>query len=188
MDNGGEYETKLIGGSLSYWFRLKEKRVEFLPELGYYTGLSSSEILPSKQQRFSFLFNVDVYLFDIINDCDCPTFSKQGTGFQRSFFIELSPGLDYQFLKMEDPTDLERDYDGSELAFRFGIGAGYDIGISDLITIAPIISINYATRPKWNGLSDVPNLTIPENGSGSEWILSLGVRMMFRPDYTRKYR
>lgn len=185
----GDYDTKLIGGSVFYWFRLKEKRVEFLPELGYYgsTG-KSSKALSTDQKRITFQFSTDIYLFDIINDCDCPTFSKQGTRFQRSFFIEISPGLDYQFLSLDDATGLNREYDESELTFRFGLGVGFDFGISDLFTLTPIVSMNYGSRPDWEGLIEVLDATPPASNQKSEWIATVGLRATFRPDYKRRYR
>jgi hypothetical protein len=188
-DADGEYATQLLGASVFYWFRLKEKRVEFLPEFGYHRSIGkSSKSLSSNQQRVSFLFNIDVYLFDIINDCDCPTFSKQGTAFQRSFFIELSPGVDFQILSLDDVSGQNRTYDASELTFRIGIGAGFDFGISDFLTVTPLISINYGSRPKWQGLVEVLDTSTPVPDNKSEWIVSAGIRATFRPDYKRRYR
>jgi hypothetical protein len=184
----GEYLDQLVSVSALYWFRLKEKRIEFLPQLGYAFTLGGSDAgVPIKQKRFTLAFNTDIYLFDIINDCNCPTFSKQGGTFERSFFIELSPALDYQMIKTENFPSAEDPNKDEDLTFRFGLGAGFDIGVSDLITVTPIIHADYGMRPDWTGNPNWPSPP-PEDISGGEWMFRAGVRVMFRPDYINRFR
>lgn len=179
-----DYPSSGVELSGYYWFRLKEKRIEFLPEIGY--GLVSDISGDDSYLNLDYAFvnfNTDFYLFDLINDCDCPTFSKQGNAFQRSFFIEVSVGADYQFLEKGGTS--EDTYKDNDISFRLGVGIGFDIGISDLITVTPLIKMNYRTSPGWDaqalsGESEAPG--------GSEWLFTPGIRAMFRPDYTRRYR
>ena len=179
------YPTKGVEISGYYWFRLKEKRIEFLPEIGYSFISEQNDNGNILDLDYAFAaFNVDIYLFDLLNDCDCPTFSKQGNIFQRSFFIELSPGLDYQWLESIIPA-ADRNYSDNSLSFRFGFGVGFDIGISDLVTITPLVKYNYRTRPEWDPRFFNLGETAPD---GSEWLFTAGIRAIFRPDYTRRYR
>ncbi len=71
------------------------------------------------------------------------------------------------------------------MTFRFGFGIGFDIGVSDLVTVTPFLKYNFRTRPDWD-----PAELIGENGipDGNEWLFTAGLRAIFRPDYTRRYR
>ena len=179
------YPSQGVEASAYYWFRLKDKRIEFLPEVGYAFISDPQGIDFTLNVDYAFAaFNVDFYLFDLLNDCDCPTFSKQGNFFQRSFFIEVSPGVDYQFIESYDAIS-NFTYDDQSLSFRIGLGIGFDIGISDLLTITPLIKYNYRTRPAWDSQYLLNEESIPE---GNEWLLTAGLRVIFRPDYTRRYR
>jgi hypothetical protein len=176
-DVGGEYSSQLVGGSVFYWFRLKNRRVEFLPELGYLASLNnSSDFITTSLQKVQISFNTDFYVFDLEGDCNCPTFSKQGGYFQKGFFLEVSPGMDLQFIDMQN---LFFEFDDIALTFRIGLGLGFDFGISDMVTITPTLGINWSGGPRWYELVDA---------SGGEWIFAAGLRAIFRPDYKRRYR
>jgi len=175
---GVDYSDQLLGGSLFYWFRLKNRRIEFLPEVGYIGTINNSDALFVTQlQKILISFNTDIYLFDLEGDCNCPTFSKQGGYFQKSFFIEITPSMDIQFFELAQ-------FDGDEfsdktMSFRIGLGAGFDIGVSDMVTITPTIGMNWSTTPSWQKLIGI---------DGGEWIFTAGLRALFRPDYKRRFR
>ena len=184
----GKYLDQFAVVSAHYWFRLKNKRIEFLPQLSYATTLGSDALVPVTQNRISLFFNTDIYLFDLLNDCNCPTFSKQSGGFQRSFFFEVSPGVDYQMIKTKNFPSSENPNTEDAVTFRLGLGVGFDIGISDLLTITPIVHVDYGTRPDWTGLPLFPGGGMPTDVTGSEWLYRAGIRMTFRPDYVNRYR
>ena len=78
--------------SVNYWFRLKEKRVEFLPELSYGRHELAVDAGKFKHQTLSFFFNVNIYPFDFGSDCNCPTWSKTGNFFTKGFYLQFTIG------------------------------------------------------------------------------------------------
>lgn len=186
----GTYNDQASSIYATYWFRLKEKRVEFLPEAGYYRSFSRSVTsgYPNTLRAFYFRLNTNVYLLDFGSDCNCPTFSKQNDVIKRGFFVELSPGVEMR------KFDVDYLDDGQMLATRtfkktvptlYG-GIGLDIGLSDLITVTPNVGLTYAIGTAWDGLEDF--LDVPQHArTGSrrdeDLIFNAGVRIMFRPDY-----
>ncbi|RMG81225.1 MAG: hypothetical protein D6714_13310 [Bacteroidetes bacterium] len=125
---------------IDYWFRLKNQRVEFLPELSasrHSGDFGSGELTAT---FFNFRFNTNFYFFDFNNDCNCPTFDKGGNFFTKGFFIQLSPGISRLTLK-NDPGNAP--VESSDYALSFGIGAGLDIGLSKLITLTPLVRYRY---------------------------------------------
>lgn len=186
-DAGVEYPGQALTIHLNYWVRARNVRIEVLPELAYAHGLirKTSEA-ESSLSALSVGANVDIYPFDFRGDCDCPTFSKQGTRFQRGFFLEGSLLGDAQFLKIEPTSEGDLQYDGSRISMRLGGGIGFDIGISDLVTITPVLSVQYRLPAKWENLGG----SIPGDAPAidGEVVYSAGLRVLFRPDYLRKIR
>jgi len=188
--NNDKIFASTIGVGLDYWFRLKNYRIEFLPEV--HMGLKSSTSFEDNGaitdfSYFGFNFNTQIYLFDLKGDCDCPTFSKQGPTLSKGFFINLSPGILYNTKQIStelvDPS-LKND----QLNFKIGLGIGYDIGISDLFTITPMINYNLAPGLLFGELQNVgdisPTPPIIESGLSQ---LQFQLRFGFRPDYVKSY-
>ena len=75
--NKASFLNSGLNVGLDYWFRLKKRRIEFMPELGY-TQFASSSVDGYKYSLSSFnaYFNVHAYVLDLAEDCNCPTFSK----------------------------------------------------------------------------------------------------------------
>jgi len=100
--------TGLPGNSyamgIDYWLRLPNMRIEFLPTLSY---AQSSATLPDSHtfdgQWFAFRLNTHIYLFDLLGDCDCPTFSKQNDFLRKGFFVNISPGVSYATFDSDSP-------------------------------------------------------------------------------------
>ncbi|PHN01795.1 hypothetical protein [Flavilitoribacter nigricans] len=194
-ENGGQssisrpYDKGWSAG-LDFWFRLKNKRVEFLPELNY-TQLTNSEgsliEFESETKIYSFFFNTNFYLWDFTGDCDCPTFSKQGPTLGKGLFIQVSPGISYWDGVYRDAVSL---IDDEALAFSIGGGVGFDIGITDLVTFTPMANLRYFPEVKLEGsiptsennpLPDLVTLTSTE----SPFLWSVGLRLGFRLDTSR---
>ena len=166
--------------ALHYWLRLKDHRIEFFPEL-IYSSYRQNEFrfvrdFTFDHQRFSLGIPVRVYPFDLSSDCDCPTFSKQNDWFEKGFFVMLEPMLHYE--RSSNIGYREEDWPGIpdvvgvwDPAFGLGIGAGLDIGVSDLVTITP--SVQY--RPQ---IFQAENDPIRHNSE-----LNFSITTTFRPDY-----
>jgi len=174
-----------------YWFRLKDYRVEFLPEA--FVGLKSSSTLENGaiNNEFSYVginFNTQLYLFDLKGDCDCPTFSKQGPTIEKGLFFNIAPGLIYGATSYSDASTVD-PLTNNNINFRIGVGVGFDIGISDLFTITPMVNYNIAPGITYNALEQVASpAIIDHNGIKSELSqLQFALRLGFRPDYAKSY-
>ena len=176
---------------VDYWFRLKNQRIEFMPEIAMGLKTNSTYLNAGSEMSFSYFafnFNTQIYAFDFTGDCDCPTFSKQGPSLNKGFFFAISPGLIYNTkeisLEVVDPST----YDSSQVNLRLGIGAGYDIGFSDLFTITPSILYNIAPGIAFDDLSRIGS-GLPEGESITTGLnqIQIQLRFGFRPDYVKSY-
>lgn len=169
---------------VDYWFRLKNYRVEFLPELNY-SQLNqdfSSEGWTNNASFTSFFFNTNIYLFDIKGDCGCPTFSKQGPKIGTGIFVQISPGLTYAGSEL---VYQEQTFDANDISLSIGAAIGLDVGLSDLVTVTPMIGLRYFPSISWDSLGTADDesgrLTVDEASSSlSQWYA--GVRVGFRLD------
>ncbi|MDX1479405.1 MAG: hypothetical protein R3301_16940 [Saprospiraceae bacterium] len=177
----------MIGASAYYWFRLKDVRIEFLPEVGYAISLGQNDAGVSTDLKLlTALVNVMFYPFDLINDCDCPTFSKQGSGLQKGFFIALTGGLSNHTMGLIDESDT-RFFDVSERLVRYGVGVGLDIGVSDLLTIVPHAYLHWEQNPAYDGLAEaLGGETVMRNTDFGTRLPGFGLRAIFRPDYLKR--
>ena len=140
---------------VDYWLRLKQRRIEFLPELGYASLKASSVGSEANFKLAGLYFNTNIYPFDFEGDCDCPTWSKSGGVFEKGFFIQVTPGITMATIKVNDELTIS---DETVTYLLIGVGAGVDLGISENITITPMIkySISQKTEylPSTNSLID----------------------------------
>jgi hypothetical protein len=157
IEGNGVSRTALLGDGFSvgidYWIPMKTYRVDFMPEVNYTQLEDITVVGPGstfKQQWMSLFINTNFYLFDLEGDCDCPTFSKSGNFFSKGFFIQASPGISYldQSIEFGDTT-----YESEVFAPSLGVGIGLDLGISDLITITPLVTYRYFFQADWEGLN-----------------------------------
>lgn len=164
-----DYSFNNVEVAANYWFRLKNKRVEFLPEVFYGLGSSYNADSLSSVDRsyFGLRFNSHFYLFDFVNDCDCPTFSKQGPTFTKGIYFNLSPGVMFSTLTEDLGTD-------TKIVPWIGAGMGYDIGINDLVTVSPFYLYSYSFKHAY----DNTDIALQSH--------QFGVRLILRPDYMRK--
>lgn len=116
-----------IGGGIDYWFRLKTKRIEFMPEIGYENF--ETNIPGLKMNSFYFMFKTNFYLLNFNEDCNCPTFSKDGNTISKGFFISIAPEV-----KSFTTEFIEKE---STIVGGVVLGAGIDFGITELLTITP---------------------------------------------------
>ncbi|MEM1219108.1 MAG: hypothetical protein AAGH79_09345 [Bacteroidota bacterium] len=187
--NGQELWQNGYKIGIDYWFRLKPVRIEFLPELGFSTFQSdlyepiASSPLSSRFSSFHFQTNINFYPLDFVGDCDCPTFSKSEPIFQRGFFVQISPGVQYQSIIFDPAGNARFSYD----AFNYSLagGIGLDIGISDFITVTPYAKYWYFFDVDYQLVNDFRPFEIgPEqqfvNGTANQ--IEAGLRLGLRFD------
>lgn len=144
---------------LNYWFRLKNKRVEFFPTIArseyntYFdpTGRATApqdELIAFGTSFTGFHFDTRIYPFDFASDCDCPVWSKQNDVLKKGFYLMLSPGVDYVEVSQQEVVT-------SDWLFTVSGGIGLDLGISDLLTVTPFVNIRYT--PEVDGDVLFPN-------------------------------
>lgn len=171
------------GGAIGvdYWFRLKNKRIEFLPELrasrtkfivdAIIGNGNTGEVKEFKLDidNYSFNFNTHIYPFDFDGDCDCPVWSKEGPSFSKGFFIRISPSIGL-WRAAEDYLNFMGS--NSDWHTSVGVGAGMDIGLSDLLTITPIVEHRWHSSEVIGGLSE-------EGQNYTNWFagIRLGIRL-----------
>lgn len=186
-------DTKLFDSGLefgvNYWFRLKNHRVEFLPELTYSTSNSqnlSTNVLANSHDltSYNFNFNVQIYALDFEGDCNCPTWSKDGDLIKKGFYWLLSPGISNHTISTDFRLEDQSIDDTTITSFRLGAGLGLDIGLNDFLTISPfaMYSINFGNN--WENQSQSYDATVSLAESTSSLNqLQFGMRLIFRPDY-----
>lgn len=166
---------------IDYWFRLKNKRIEFTPEVSYsfYESAPLANAFDYRIEFFSFQFNTNFYLLDLLNDCNCPTFSKQNDFFKKGFFLRLAPGVTGLRFKNNNPgSSILSEEDLGHLQPMVALGMGLDIGLSDLVTISPIFTANYIPDLDWKA-STPSQITEP---SSDFWQFTAGLRLGLRFD------
>lgn len=148
--------------SVHYWFRLKKYRVEFLPGLAYQHFLMN----PDVNYSIGATIPVSFYPLDFVNDCDCPTFSKSSFLFQKGFFIRLTPAWS-KGIGGSAPIPLDHLLETS-------ISVGLDLGLSDFLTISPMIGYE---------MLHPLSVDVPSQNS-----IHFGISILFRHDYRRRSR
>jgi len=147
---GSSLNTMGYSIGLDYWFRLKDYRIEFFPEVGYSSLATVNQTDNSFQwnQYFTKL-NTHFYVLDFEEDCDCPTFSKQSPWFKKGFFFSIMVGGGYSNMNSIGPMSTAYD----EWNLLASMGVGLDIGISDFITLTPTLQWAHWITPEWQGIS-----------------------------------
>lgn len=168
---------------VDYWFRLKNVRIEFLPTLS--VGQLKPAFSGADDYRLglaSLFFNTNIYLFDLAGDCDCPTFSKQGPTLQKGFFLQLGPGISALAASAPSATGERR----REYGFSAGINGaiGFDLGLSDVLTITPVVGLKYYPRMEWTALAGTDDRPTTEQlpDKARVWLPYAGLRLGFRLD------
>jgi len=173
--------------AFDYWFRLKKRRVEFHPELSYSRFIRNSKDIDLKTGMINFSFHTNIYPFDFGEDCNCPTFSKDGSFMEKGLFLQISPVVSYMSNSFTDEAGTEKNND---IAYGLGLGVGIDFGLSDFITITPILRYSYLLDAEWKDLDK--HLNRDFEGAADKNVsdittLYIGFRLGFRFDERNKY-
>lgn len=188
LDAIGERANKSIASlngweaGVDYWFRLKQKRVEFTLE-GNYSRFSDMKLPDNGKltlKEYGLQLNTNIYPLDFGSDCNCPTWSKNGDFFKKGFFLQLIAGGAFMDKHLEAPNFLSDD---SAIVLRLGAGVGLDIGLSDFITITPLVRYYYLPNLTWEGIATEKNGSDTTNGGQ----VFAGLRLGLRFDELYKY-
>lgn len=172
---------------LDYWFRLRNQRIEFYPEINYATLSDDLQgDVDLKFNSYSFYLNTQIYFLDFMGDCDCPTFSKDGTFVDKGLFLLLSPGYSFQNFEITPQEGTNQKIESS--AFSIGAGLGLDIGVSDAVTITPFGGARYFLSTPWTEIGEETTYLVDNQfasiRSDQEQLLQFfaGIRLGFRFD------
>lgn len=186
--------------AIDYWFRLREKRLEFHPSVSYgaFDGRLSLPYRPSEPppeidvvnfrlQEIGFQFKTNIYLFDFGTDCDCPTFGKQGPALHKGFFIQLAPGISYVSGSSQPNYYETAAFKDQAWLPTIGLGAGIDFGVSKFLTVSPTLTYRRSLGQfHWQALEQIADLPF-EYGSSRAHLAALqfAIRLGFRLDHRR---
>ena len=191
-NNSAFSNTQEVG--FNYWFSLKNKRIEFLPELSRSFKKTENvfDNFNHAFKQYTINLNTNIYFMDLDSDCNCPTFSKEGGFVQKAIHLILSPGAGMYFHTLdEDMVRLEKEVG---IYYKLGAGLGLDIGVSNLVTITPFAMLNYSSSYSTEPFRSFYDCTDPMNclpdgfSSSSSIYSQFGIRIGFRPDYVKSNR
>lgn len=178
LANNDRVFSSSVSVSLDYWFRLRDQRIEFYPYISYHqasTDLAFANVDLGLRQIGGGV-NAHFYVLDLLDDCDCPTFSKQGTFLKKGFFLLAGVGADFS------TKAVNGDFRDGNFDATFQGGLGLDIGVTDIITLTPILRYKYYPDISWHELAPVFGLEA-NNVSTSAGQLGIGLRVGIRLDY-----
>lgn len=165
--------------AINYWFRLPKQRVEFLPTV--YASTAKFSNFDSRLNEYGAQLKVNIYPFDFLGDCDCPTFGKQGPQLQKGFFLQLHGGYAVYDLYSPGLLDFEEGR-----GFTYGGGLGLDIGLSNLVTLTPMAGVRFGASPYQKFIYTDVNGEIAGEGQSKLTTLQAGLQVSFRFDH-KKY-
>ncbi len=154
--------------SVDYWTRLKNYRIEFLPEISYsrfdneFDGIPLVPLTSTGDLSILALsFSTQIYLFDIEGDCDCPTWGKEGGFFNKGFYLMAGPGISLVSQSDNINVGLEENVNVEDTSVRLllSAGAGFDIGITRAITLTLFGKIKWHSADEWTGLNRLIELS-----------------------------
>ncbi len=184
--------------ALDYWFRLKDFRVEFLPELSYgrFDNLPNGNTLVpltlnSDLDIYAFSFNTHIYIFDLEGDCDCPTWGKEGGVFKKGFYLMAGPGISRTVQNdLVAPTQVftteifPSEVSTNATRLTASVGVGLDIGITKSITLTPFGRFKWHSSATWDGIASLAVRNLNEDDypdfDSSITQLQAGLRLSYR--------
>ncbi|TXB60553.1 hypothetical protein [Phaeodactylibacter luteus] len=181
------YYQQAYSFGLDYWIPLGQARIDLLPELNYAFSSHQPAFLPGlpatyRQQWLSFFANLNIYPFDLQGDCDCPTFSKSGNTLQKGFFLQASPGVTAYQSRISGQSPAGGQEQQWSTSWSAGLAAGIDFGLSDFVTLSPMIGYRYFHRHSVAIVKDSPEGPVPDFDPQAISHLWAGLRLGFRFD------
>jgi hypothetical protein len=168
----------------NYWFRLKKQRIEFLPEISYEQYEDQAGPAKFEHRILGFYFNTNIYPFDFGSDCDCPTWSKTGNFFTKGFFIQISPGV----WNLQNRYETGLVFDDETFTWTIGGGAGLDLGVSEFLTVTPLVKMYYSPDNTWPGLPAVDGNPADVDATIRQFYAGLKLGFNLNPDRNTRRR
>lgn len=155
----------------NYWFRLKNYRTEFFPGIQYSYSLLNINI---KESGIQIETPVHFFIFDFKNDCNCPTFGKDGSIFTKGFFLKFNSIHKWNNRSIDAHPDIKNP---KYLAY-LGAGLGIEIPLSKLWSIIPSLTYLTSTNDAYK-----TSITSDINRHG----IQLSCSLLYRHDYRKNY-
>ncbi len=182
--SGGPIWENNLEYAVDYWFRPGDIRMEYSVEGTF--GFANTSLGTREYNLNSFGAGIksNIYIFDFFSDCDCPTFVKDNDLFKKGFFVQWNANAAL-WSKRED--ELQADH--NNLALDVGAGVGFDIGISELLTVTPYVTYHYYPNVNYDQFNELHgNLDTAIDNQTAVTRLKLGIRIGFRQDYKKEQR
>lgn len=159
----GENETIFKNGhsfSVDYWLKLKNLRIDLLPEIGF--SKFSNEISPIGlypkrtfiAQFFNLQVNANIYPLDFFKNYTTKENPTPTENVARSVFLQVAPGASMVYLSYRAAFE-EMLLPPRRTAYFIGLGAGFDITYKNLITLTPMLRYQHYPSLRWIGLSEI---------------------------------
>jgi hypothetical protein len=165
-----------IYGGMAYRLYPTDIRLGILPEIGYSYGSGQAVDLSNtfnySMSEVGIKVAAQLFPFDLYGDCNCPTFGRQNDFFQRAFYLKINAGAQYQRLQVQGMLE------DANFAFIAGGGAGLNIALSQLLTLAPEINFHKVFNAKWDGFSELHDRTVANDKSNGN-LFNVGLRFSF---------
>lgn len=164
-----------LGVGPSYGFRFRSKRIEMDPAIlltgivGNYKELDRN----FKELGSELQFPIAIYPMDFNNDCNCPTFNKEGEKFRKGFYFFVLPALRYSQIRVEKKLQKPEIKDGY-FRYSVGIGIGMDFGINRHTTLSPSLSFHKTFQDSFSYFIAEDKLN---NSDASRTYLQLALRL-----------
>lgn len=162
-----------------YWFRLKRQRVEFIPGFHIAADLGTQSEFHNygiTNVQGIVAFPVLIYPFSFKDDCNCPTFKKQGNVINKGLHLIIHTSATFNKRNVEHDSVSTNT---SAFVPSIGIGAGLDLGISRILTLTPFIIYQKYIRDKLETIENHEVIVSHES-------LNIGVRLRITQN-RRKY-
>lgn len=187
-NSGGPIWNNNIEYAVDYWFRPEEIRTEYYVE-GTFSSANTTQSTVTQCCEYDLnsvgvAIRSHVYVFDFQGDCDCPTFKKEGGFLKKGFFLQYGAGAAL-WLK-----SIDVGANHNNVAIDLNAGAGFDIGISDLLTITPYTSYHYLPNVNYDGFAESQPFPVGSDVADNTSVtrLRFGIRVGFRPDFLQERR
>jgi len=166
------------GIGLAYRIYPWDIRMALVPQLGfsvYRSAVNNNSIIAKYELlQLGLQLDLQVFPFDIYGDCNCPSFGRQNDFFQKAFYLRLLPGIAFQ---MKNAV-MEEDINDTGLIFSLGAGAGLNVALNELITLAPELSYHYLFNEKWDDFGSNHEQSMEYDRSRAR-VFRFGLRVSF---------
>ncbi|MBK8563799.1 MAG: hypothetical protein IPN76_10775 [Saprospiraceae bacterium] len=155
-----------------------------MPEISFASFKHSFSEGEMNLKQLGLHFNTAIYIFDLASDCNCPTFSKDGNTFGKGFFLEVSPGVSFLSNRFAGEAGLLPYYPKNSVALGGSLGAGLDIGLTDLFDYPLARFFHY---PSLKSIDELRPAGVEET-SLSQLFIGLRFRIHFKEMAKARYR